>query len=79
MYMEESEEEVGEGEKEESEVETALKEIKTVANNRITVWVVRGIVIVIGVSFIIAGALNGGADDVVTKAINICTECIGLG
>ena len=70
---------LGEGEKEESEVETALKEIKTVANNRITVWVVRGIVIVIGVAFIIAGALNGGADDVVTKAINICTECIGLG
>ena len=25
------------------------------------------------------GALNGGAWDVLTKAINICSECIGLG
>lgn len=70
---------LGEGEKEENKVETALKKIKAVSSNRITIWAVRGIVIAIGVAFIIAGALNGGADDVVTKAINICTECIGLG
>ena len=28
---------------------------------------------------IIAGVLNGGMYDVLVKAINICTECIGLG
>nr|WP_251616997.1 CD1871A family CXXC motif-containing protein [Pumilibacter muris] len=31
------------------------------------------------VSFIIAGIFNGGARDVLIKAVNICTECIGLG
>ena len=25
------------------------------------------------------GALNGGIQDVLTKAVNICSECIGLG
>lgn len=28
---------------------------------------------------ITAGILNGGMRDVLIKAINICTECIGLG
>lgn len=30
-------------------------------------------------AFIIWGILNGGLRDVLVKAINICTECIGLG
>lgn len=34
---------------------------------------------IIAVTFIIIGAINGGANDVLIKAINICTECIGLG
>lgn len=45
-------------------------------------WVILGIRIalfVIAVAFIIWGALNGNARDVFIKAINICTECIGLG
>ena len=29
--------------------------------------------------FIVLGALNGSLNDVLMKAINICTECIGLG
>lgn len=33
----------------------------------------------LGVLFILWGVLNGGAKDVLVKAINICTECIGLG
>lgn len=34
---------------------------------------------VLAVAFIIWGALNGNARAVFIKAINICTECIGLG
>lgn len=30
-------------------------------------------------SLLAAGVLNGGLRDVLIKAINICTECIGLG
>ena len=31
------------------------------------------------VLLLIWGFVSGGAADVLTKAINICTECIGLG
>ncbi len=34
---------------------------------------------VIGVALVIWGSLNGNAQAVFIKAINICTECIGLG
>lgn len=40
---------------------------------------VRLSIIVIAVTFIIIGIFNGGMADVLQKAINICTECIGLG
>lgn len=33
----------------------------------------------VAIAFIIIGVINGGMSDVVTKAINICTECIGMG
>ncbi len=32
-----------------------------------------------GVLLIVLGVLNGGALDVLAKAIRICSECIGLG
>lgn len=35
--------------------------------------------LVLVVTFIIIGIFNGGMADVLQKAINICTECIGLG
>ena len=41
--------------------------------------IVRISVLVVAVTFIIHGITNGGAYDVLQKAINICTECIGLG
>lgn len=28
---------------------------------------------------VLLGVLNGGARDVLTKAVKICSECIGLG
>ena len=39
----------------------------------------RVLLLVVGVALVIVGILNGGMADVLGKAINICTECIGLG
>ena len=35
--------------------------------------------IAIAIGLIVVGVFNGSARDVLYKAINICTECIGLG
>ena len=35
--------------------------------------------VIAAVALIVAGILNGGMRDVLYKAKNICTECIGLG
>ncbi len=43
------------------------------------VWIVRGAVLVAAVALIVLGIVNGGMEDVLQKAIRICTECIGLG
>ena len=40
---------------------------------------VRWILLALAGLFIILGVINGGANDVLVKAINLCTECIGLG
>ena len=40
---------------------------------------VRFIVLAAALVFIVVGIFNGSANDVLTKAIKICTECIGLG
>ena len=56
-----------------------LDQVNKVASHNITLWVVRGVVFALAVTFIILGILNGGAHDVLVKAINICTECIGIG
>lgn len=56
-----------------------LDKVNKVASHDITLWVVRGVVFVLAVTFIILGIFNGGARDVLIKAINICTECIGIG
>lgn len=39
----------------------------------------RVILCLAAIALIVAGILNGGMYDVLVKAINICTECIGLG
>ncbi len=47
--------------------------------NKWILWGVRAVIAVIAVVFIIIGIVNGGMADVLSKAIRICTECIGLG
>lgn len=39
----------------------------------------RAILLAASAALIIHGVLNGGLWDVLVKAVNICTECIGLG
>jgi hypothetical protein len=56
-----------------------LEEKKTWQYANLTLWGVRGVVAVLGIVFIIHGIFNGGMADVLKKAINICTQCIGLG
>jgi len=41
--------------------------------------VIRWAVVVLGIVLLLTGLFMGGTRDVLTKAVNICTECIGLG
>ncbi len=41
--------------------------------------VARTVILVAAIIALVGGAFMGGAGDVLTKAVNICTECIGLG
>ena len=50
-----------------------------IARSPQALWAVRGAVLAAAVALIAAGVANGGMHDVFVKAINICTECIGLG
>lgn len=65
--------------KEPSELSKKAEAVKAVASSKITLLVVRCALLVFAVTFILLGIFNGGADDVLGKAVNICTECIGLG
>lgn len=41
--------------------------------------VTRAAVLALAVAFIVLGVLNGGLEDVLTKANAVCMECVGLG
>ena len=41
--------------------------------------IARCVLLGIGVVILVCGFIAGGTKDVLTKAINICTECVGLG
>ena len=40
---------------------------------------VRNVLLAVGIGILIFGYCTGGTADVLTKAVNICTECVGLG
>ena len=46
---------------------------------RALVPALRAAIILAAVLLLVAGVYNGGMRDVLVKAVNICTECIGLG
>ncbi len=46
---------------------------------KMLVLIARIAILIIGVCLLVHGFMTGGTMDVLTKAINICTECIGLG
>ena len=56
------------------------KNLKTESLNRINrIKIIRLSILIIAIVFIVLGIFNGSAKAVLSKAITICTECIGLG
>jgi hypothetical protein len=53
--------------------------IKYVVNHKYFIWGLRIALACLGVAFIIAGIFNENMLNILIKAVNICTECIGLG
>ncbi len=57
----------------------AAKDKTQAKESSVSVNVVRIVILCIGVAILVWGFISGGTADVLTKAVNICTECIGLG
>ncbi len=55
-----------------------VKEEK-ISKNEKSIIIIRFAILFIGIGCLVYGYFAGGTADVLTKAINICTECIGLG
>lgn len=56
----------------------AEKAVSKVRSNR-AANIARIAILAIGAALVILGACNEGTADILTKAVNICTECVGLG
>ncbi len=54
-------------------------EESTLSRSDKILFIARMILLVSGIGILIYGYFSGGTVDVLTKAANICTECIGLG
>ncbi|MBR5472747.1 MAG: hypothetical protein IKU82_02025 [Clostridia bacterium] len=48
-------------------------------NNNKKSLIIKISILAVGVALLVIGAIFGGYNDVLTKAVQICTECIGLG
>ena len=68
----------GDGMKRAAEAQAAKKPEEAAAGKG-RMYKIRLAVLVVSVICIIAGMVNGNMKDILIKAINICTECIGLG
>ena len=68
----------GDGMKRAAEAQAAKKPEEAAAGKG-RIYKIRLAVLVVSVICIIAGMVNGNMKDILIKAINICTECIGLG
>lgn len=70
-------------EKELELLKTAPKESRIAASkhpsHRQRDFYLRSVLLLIGIVILVYGFLAGGTADVLTKAVNICTECVGLG
>lgn len=53
--------------------------LAAIIQSPVTLLAVRTIILAAAVVMIILGTMNGGAQDVLIKAVLICNECIGLG
>ncbi len=53
-------------------------EQKPTGNGRFFINTVRILLISTAITFIVLGILNGGISDVLNKAVQICSECIGI-
>lgn len=59
-------------------ISNKLPSLKSISSKRFLL-ITRAVILTISIVFIVVGVINGGARDVLIKALNICTECIGLG
>ena len=50
-----------------------------VDNTEKAVSIVKWALLGVGIAILVFGFVTGGTSDVLTKAVNLCTECIGLG
>ncbi len=65
--------------KEQPAIFVKAQAVKAVASSKITLLVIRLVILAVAITFILLGIFNGGANDVLGKAVNICKECIGIG
>lgn len=57
----------------------AKNDEKPCNNSENTIRLVRAVLVLAAAVLTVYGYFSGGFEDVLTKAVNICTECIGLG
>lgn len=62
-----------------SSAKEGSKESNNADNSARNTMIIRVVVLAAAVALVLIGYFTGGTADVLTKAINICTECIGLG
>ena len=65
--------------KQAAKVASAQAEPKAVVETKMNMDTLRAAIVLVAVAVLLFGYFTGGTADVLTKAINICTECVGLG